>query len=73
MKPSNCVECGRPVLELSGQFARLDSFFVEDEEPDPETVGEWHAICLAESPHAEAWFRAMYRNCVSVRGYRELC
>lgn len=72
MKLRRCVGCGLPVLELDGQFAMLDSYYLDGGGPLLESSGEWHAACLAASGLSEAWFEARYRNFVQVRGYREL-
>src|SRR5437868_3935458 len=72
MKLRECIGCGRPVLELRGQFALLDSFYVDDDAPLLESAGAWHARCLVDSPYGEAWFAAKRRNFVSVRRYEEV-
>ncbi|MBZ0234586.1 MAG: hypothetical protein K8M05_19800 [Deltaproteobacteria bacterium] len=72
MRAPTCVGCARVVLELEGQFEKLDSFYLEDGGPPPETAGIWHRRCLEESPHGEAWYRARLRNHVAVRRYVEV-
>jgi len=72
VKLRNCVACSRSVLELRGQFALLDSFYVDDDCPPLESTGLWHARCLGESSYGEAWFAAKRRNFVSVRRYEEV-
>lgn len=72
MKLRSCVGCGRPVLELRGQFTFLDSFYVDGDDLLLSSVGAWHAVCLKGSGFGEIWFEARYRNFVTVRGYREL-
>ena len=49
MRLPTCVGCGSVVLELEGQFAKLDSFFLEDGGPPPESAGYWHISCLQGS------------------------
>jgi hypothetical protein len=72
MKLRECIGCERPILELRGQFALLDSFYVDDDETLLESAGAWHARCLLDSPYGEAWFVAKRRNFVSVRRYEEV-
>jgi hypothetical protein len=66
------VGCGGVVLELEGQFEKLDSYYLEPGGPSPESAGYWHVRCLGESPHAGAWYVARRQNFVDVRGYREV-
>lgn len=70
MKLADCVACHLPVLELEGQFEKLDSYYTGPDGPPPETAGWWHARCLLESSACEAWARARLRNFVEVRGAR---
>jgi hypothetical protein len=72
MNLSTCVSCGRRVLELEGQFAKLDPYFVHDGAPPLDTAGHWHAHCLAASPVAPAWYAARLRNHCEVRGYQPI-
>jgi hypothetical protein len=60
------------VLELMGQFAKLDSMFLRDGGPPRETAGWWHAPCLAASGFAEAWADVRLRNVREVRGYTKV-
>jgi hypothetical protein len=70
MKLPSCVSCGRPVLQLSGQFANLDSYYLGEGGPPRETAGAWHASCLAASPAATAWYAVRLRNHCDVRDFR---
>jgi hypothetical protein len=72
MKLSKCRNCGLPVLELEGQFSKLDSLYLDDNFPRPETSGKWHARCLAESDAALLWYECRLRNFRDVRGYQPL-
>lgn len=72
MRAATCVGCGRVVVHLDGQAEKLDSFYLEDDGPPPESAGIWHRRCLEESPHGEAWYQARVRNHVAVRGYAEI-
>jgi hypothetical protein len=70
MKLASCKGCGGPVLELEGQFSKLDSLYINSESPPPGTVGWWHASCLAESQAAQFWYEARLRNFRDVRRYQ---
>lgn len=70
MKLSSCVSCELPVLELTGQFTRLDSLFITAGNPPVETSGDWHVACLRASSIGPAWKTARLRNFVDVRGYQ---
>ena len=72
MRLPTCVGCGSVVLELEGQFAKLDSFFLEDGGPPPESAGYWHISCLQGSGYGEAWYRARLANYVGVRRFVEV-
>ena len=70
MKLAACKRCGEPVLELEGQFSKLDSLYIKGEFPPPETAGWWHASCLAESEVALAWYEVRLRNFRDIRRYQ---
>jgi hypothetical protein len=70
MKTLPCPSCGLQVLELEGQFSILDSLYINDGSPPPETSGWWHARCLAESDVAPLWYEARLRNFRDVRRYQ---
>lgn len=72
MRAATCVGCGRVVVQLEGQAEKLDSFYLEDDGPPPESAGYWHRRCLEESPYGEAWYQARLRNYVAVRRYVEV-
>jgi hypothetical protein len=72
MKLSTCVGCGSLVLELDGQFAKLDSLFIRGGRPPPESAGYWHLTCLRDSQFGPAWHQARVDNFCSVRGYRHV-
>jgi hypothetical protein len=67
MRVPTCVECDQPVLELLGQFEKLDSYYLDEDGPPRETAGYWHTLCLTQSPHGPAWCAARLRNHVEVR------
>lgn len=56
MKHSDCVGCGLPVLELEGQFERVDAAF-------------WHTACLIQSPLGADVYAARLRDLVDERHY----
>jgi hypothetical protein len=68
----DCRSCGLPVLGLHGQIANLDSYFISDGAPPPESAGWWHVACLAASPFAADWYQARLRNFRDVRGYESV-
>jgi hypothetical protein len=68
MKLSSCVGCGLPVLELEGQFAKLDSYYIANGDPPVDSAGWWHVKCLQGSRFGESWYAARLRNFVGVRG-----
>jgi hypothetical protein len=70
MRLPSCASCGRLVLELEGQFEKLDSYFIDGQAPPPETAGWWHASCLASSASAPAWYEARLRNHQRDRGWQ---
>jgi hypothetical protein len=72
MKLPRCTHCTLPVLELEGQFSKLDSLYIRDGAPPRETAGWWHARCLAESEVGPLWFEARLGNFRDVRGYQEV-
>jgi hypothetical protein len=69
MELSNCVACKLPVLELEGQFAKLDSYFLGDAGPPEESAGWWHLSCLRASDVGPAWQAARLRNYRDVRKF----
>jgi hypothetical protein len=56
MKHSDCVGCGLPVLELEGQFERVDAAF-------------WHTACLIQSPLGRDVYAARLHDLVDTRKY----
>lgn len=72
MRLPACVACKLPVLQLIGQFEKLDSYYLEDGGPPRETAGFWHTRCLIESPHGPPWYAARLRNHVEVRRFERI-
>lgn len=66
----NCIGCQRPVLSLTGQFTLLDSYYLDENGPPPESAGKWHLKCLLATSHGPAWQAARQENFVKVRGYQ---
>jgi len=72
VKLSRCPHCKLPVLELEGQFSKLDSLYIHNGNPPAATAGWWHAGCLAGSDAAAPWYEARLRNFRDVRRYQEV-
>lgn len=72
MKAPACVRCKAIVLEMEGQFEKLDSFYLGEGGPPPESAGYWHSSCLHESGRGLAWYEARLKNFVEVRRYKLL-
>ncbi len=72
MRLPSCVACGLPVLELRGQYTKLDSFLIKNGVPPAETAGTYHAACLAASPIGASWGSALVASYTTVRGYQRL-
>ncbi|WP_128374804.1 hypothetical protein [Streptomyces cavernae] len=66
-----CVGCRRPVLELTGQFTRFDSYLSTGDGGRPETAGTWHLSCLDRSDVGDSWREPRLRS-LGMRGYRTL-
>src|SRR5262245_13090716 len=69
MKLPTCKSCHLPVIELRGQFQKLDPFYVTAGSPPPETAGWWHTKCLVQSAVGAQWCAARERNLREVRVY----
>ncbi|NVB77100.1 MAG: hypothetical protein HOV81_01780 [Kofleriaceae bacterium] len=72
MSLPTCVACDLPVLELGGQFDKLDSFLIERGSPPEESAGWWHVTCLRASDVGGAWHDARVRNFTRVRGFERV-
>jgi hypothetical protein len=72
MKISNCVGCSLPALSLRGPFVLLDSFYLAECGPPPDSAGKWHWSCLANTDLGPAWRKAFKTNFVRVRHYDEV-
>lgn len=73
MRIPDCVGCGRAVIQLPGQFALLDSFYLTGEgDPPRESAGNWHIHCLAQTDWGAAWQQLKLNNFVNVRSYRRI-
>ena len=69
MRHLSCALCELPVLEVRGQFQKLDSYYLDQGDPLKDSVGYWHTSCLVSSPYGAPWHDVRLRNYVSVRGY----
>jgi hypothetical protein len=67
VRAPTCQGCGSTVLELAGQYERVDPLYGPG--APVESVGHWHASCLASSPLGEAWHRARLDS-LRARRYR---
>lgn len=65
-----CICCHEPVLEVEGQFEKLDSFYLGEDGPPRDSVGYWHTKCLRSSVYGLAWHDARLKNFVQVRSYK---
>jgi hypothetical protein len=63
-----CVSCGGTVIELDGQFEKLNPMYAVAPVPD-DSAGWWHASCLAASAIGADWYQARLRSYRDVRGY----
>jgi hypothetical protein len=70
MIPSSCKGCSKPVLEIKGQFESFDSYFLDDDGPLMESVGEWHSTCFSANPNGPGWRDVQLKNFIEVRGHR---
>jgi hypothetical protein len=69
VRPSACVACGLPVLDLLGQSVVLQPYLSVGGTPPVTMAGSWHPPCLSGDPNAAAWERAQVRNHLDVRRY----
>ena len=69
MKHADCTGCGLPVLELEGQFERMQPHEIENRELPAEQSGWWHTACLIASAAAPVWAAARQHTYRTVRGY----
>jgi hypothetical protein len=72
MRLPTCVACGLPVLELRGQYTKLDSFLIQGGVPPVASAGTYHSSCLAASPVGPAWGAALVKSFVGTRGFERL-
>ena len=72
MKNLTCTQCGAIVLEVEGQYEKLDSYYLSGSSPPSESVGYWHTSCLKNSSFGPQWHDVRVSNHIAVRGYREV-
>jgi hypothetical protein len=68
-KLEDCRVCGRPVLELDGQFEVLQPYYAEPGDPALEIAGWLHTPCLAGSEYRQRWVRWRIKHFTEGRGY----
>lgn len=75
MNLESCFICKHPVLELTGQFEKLDTYLLsEDDIAYQEGAFGWcHASCLSKSTWGSFWAERRICNLTSIRGYSKLC
>ena len=59
MNLDQCIFCKGPVLEIRGQFEKLDTYFLkkEDELFQHKIYGSCHSSCMQESKWGAAWYK----------------
>jgi hypothetical protein len=59
-----CLGCQRPVLEISGQFTRLQPYLLRlpTEKHLLDTAGDWHEWCLEAASLGDGWHHARVRS-----------
>ena len=72
MRLPQCVACGQPGLELTGQTVMLQPYVSVAGTPPGDTAGPWHLTCLAADPVADDWGRAHVHSFTEVRGYERV-
>src|SRR5262245_55906592 len=72
MRLPSCVSCALPVLELEGQFEKLDLLYFNGPIRPRNSVGWWHASCMAESDMAAMWYEGRLSSLRDIRGYQQV-
>lgn len=70
MRSQICTYCQLPVLEIEGQFGKLDSYYLSGGESFADSVGYWHTSCLTTSPYGQSWHDVRLKNFTAVRNYQ---
>ena len=74
MNLENCFICKRPVLEFSGQFEKLDTYLLnEDDTAYQQGAFGWcHTSCLSKSQWGAFWTKRRVLHFTQVRGFIKL-
>ncbi len=74
MNLENCFICKHPVLELTGQFEVLDTYFLEKDDVALQqgAFGWCHSSCLSKSQWGAFWAERRILNMTSVRRFSKL-
>lgn len=74
MNLENCFICQHPVLELSGQFEKLDSYLLnEDDTAYQQGAFGWcHTSCLSKSQWGEFWTERRIWHFTKIKGFSKL-
>lgn len=73
MNLESCFLCALPVLELKGQFDKLDSYYLQPED-DAYVQGAYgwcHALCLVRSSWGHFWFTRRREHFTENIGYQQ--
>lgn len=70
MRNDLCTFCNLPVLEVKGQFQKLDSYYLDESDLLDGSAGYWHTSCLKGSPYGAGWHDLRLKNFTTVRGYQ---
>lgn len=68
-----CFLCSLPVMELEGQFDKMDSYYLlpEDDAYVQGAYGWCHALCLAQSSWGAFWFTRRRKHFTENMGYEQ--
>lgn len=75
MNLERCFVCKLPVLELEGQFEKLDSYLLDgtsDELYENEAFGWCHSKCLSTSTWGWSWSKRLINYATNVLGYKSV-
>lgn len=69
-----CAGCRLPVLELTGQFTRLDSYLLpgDDSADGRPAAGTWHLTCLEAASGTYTGWRDLRVDNLRLRGYEKV-
>jgi hypothetical protein len=74
MNLENCFICKRPVLELTGQFGNLDTYFLNEDDLAYQegAFGCCHTHCLSTSSWGRFWSQRRILHFTQVMGFQKL-